>query len=104
MKTVDLRPLFPPVRDQGIRGTCVAFAVTAAHELARQSSIGNYEDLSDEALYWNCKQIDGDLQEGTSFDSAAEALEQAGWGENGYGYLPYAYLFQYGGQAWVMQP
>lgn len=78
MNNIDLRPLLPPVRDQGMRGTCVAFAVTSAHELARQGVIGILEDLSEETLYWKCKQIDGDQQSGISFGSASEALEQIG--------------------------
>jgi C1A family cysteine protease len=75
---VDLCPLFPPIRDQGQRGTCVAFSVTAAHEVALLDKTGNLEDLSEETLYWHCKQNDGDNDPGTSFDSAALALSQSG--------------------------
>ncbi len=78
MGKVDLRPLFPPVRDQGPRGTCVAFSVTAAHELLLLKTKGTLEDLSEEILYWHCKQIDGDQLPGTSFDSAAIALMRNG--------------------------
>ena len=78
MNTIDLRPVFPPVRDQGVRGTCVAFAVTAAHEFARSAPGGSIEDLSEETLYWNCKQLDGDQQQGTSFNSASNVLQHAG--------------------------
>jgi C1A family cysteine protease len=78
MNNIDLRPLLPPVRSQGPRGTCAAFAVTAAHEFARYGPMGTFEDLSEEALYWNCKQVDGDMQSGTSFDSASDVLHHAG--------------------------
>jgi hypothetical protein len=52
---IDLRGSLPPARDQGQRGTCVAFAATAAHEQCRRFT----EDLSEEFLYWACKQRDG---------------------------------------------
>jgi hypothetical protein len=75
---IDLRPLFPPVRDQGLRGTCAAFAVTAAHEAARREPTGISKKLSEEALYWNCKQVDGDTESGTSFRSASDVLQNIG--------------------------
>lgn len=56
----------------------MAFAVTAAHEAALSKATGNLEDLSEETLYWHCKQIDGDQDSGTTFESAATALEQEG--------------------------
>ena len=75
---VDLRATLPPIRDQGQRGTCVAFAVTAAHEV---SLIGGSAaaDLSEEGLYWGCKRTDGNWKSGTSFTSAATALTR--WGQ-----------------------
>lgn len=75
---VNLRALMAPIRDQGRRGTCLAFAVTAAHEVARSFG-GPPEDLSEEALYWCCKRTDGDWTAGTTFGSAATALER--WGQ-----------------------
>ena len=78
MPDVDLRSGFPAVRDQGRRGTCVAFAVTSGHEHERFSNTALMEDLSEEALYYQCKQIDGDTASGTSFDSAAQALDVVG--------------------------
>lgn len=75
---VDLRPSLPAVRDQGQRGTCLAFAVTAAHEIAR-SAPAVPDDLSEEALYWGCKRTDGNWVGGTTFDSASAAI--ARWGQ-----------------------
>lgn len=74
----DLRPWLPPVRDQGQRGTCVAFAVTAAHELDRADGGAVVEDLSEEALFWGCKVSDGNWSSGTRFASAAIALSANG--------------------------
>ena len=74
----DLRALLPPVRDQEQRGTCVAFAVTAAHEVAHAAGAGMTEDLSEEALFWGCKLIDGNWNTGTRFASAAAALASTG--------------------------
>lgn len=74
----DLRPSLPPVHDQGQRGACLAFAVTAAHEVSRPGP-GIPEDLSEEALYWGCKRTDGNWNAGTTFGSAAVAIHR--WGQ-----------------------
>ncbi|MGH8980329.1 MAG: C1 family peptidase [Acidimicrobiales bacterium] len=76
--TVDLRPTLPPVHDQGLRGTCLAFAVTAGHEVSRTTGQVT-EDLSEEGLYWGCKRIDRNWLGGTTFASAAVALGR--WGQ-----------------------
>jgi hypothetical protein len=75
--SVDLSARMRPVADQGPRGTCLAFAVTAAHELARTGQ-GHNQGLSVECLYWAAKQRDGDVSEGTSFASAYDALANTG--------------------------
>jgi len=71
---VDLRSDLPLARDQGARDTCVAFSVTCAHEAARHE----LEMLSEDALHWGCKTIDGDWKGGTSFETVASALSQPG--------------------------
>ena len=77
--TIDMRSILPPVRDQGTRGTCLAFAVTALHEALRARRAQGKDDLAEEALYWGCKKIDGDWTTGTSFESASAALPR--WGQ-----------------------
>ncbi len=56
--SIDMRHGMPPVRDQGGRGTCVAQACVAVREylLGEDSASG---DLSEQFLYWACKQRDG---------------------------------------------
>lgn len=76
--SVDLAPWFGPVRDQGPRGTCLAFAVTAAHEWSRQYRRGVSTDLSEEYLYWASKGVDGNRSSGTSCQSMASALLNTG--------------------------
>lgn len=61
-------------RDQGARGTCLAFATTGAHGVARSSS----DSLSVEWLFWGAKQRDGSAQEGTTTDAVRKALEVDG--------------------------
>lgn len=75
---IDLRMSLPVVLDQGTRDTCLAFAVTAAHERVRNLQNGEIEDLSEELLYWSCKRIDGDQGPCTSFSSASIALMESG--------------------------
>lgn len=62
------------VRDQGERGTCVAFATVALREfLARDKS-----RLSEQFLYWACKELDGHDAPGTSLHTAMTVLSQYG--------------------------
>ena len=64
-----------PVRDQGSRGTCLAFALSAAHEHCRASGA----PLSPEYLYWASKQRDGNpADDGTTIDAAVAALRHDG--------------------------
>lgn len=69
-----------PVRDQGRRGTCLAFAATAVHEHARLRRRGTAgPELSVELLFWRCKQLDGlPGEDGTSFDATRDALADPG--------------------------
>lgn len=78
----------PPVRDQGERGTCVAFACLAVleHYLGVQ---GKYQDMSEQFLYWDCKRTDGEPDGyGTWIGVAMPLLKQDGcclestWGYN----------------------
>jgi hypothetical protein len=74
---VDLRDRMPPVRDQGMRGTCVAHAGVAVREflLGEASTEG---DLSEQFLYWACKQRDGYAGSGTWIRVAMASLREAG--------------------------
>jgi hypothetical protein len=78
-RQVDLCPQLPAIRDQGQRSTCLAFAVTAGHEVARADGTKIDEDLSEEALYWGCKHLVGSNTVGTSFKSVQGALGK--WGQ-----------------------
>lgn len=64
----------PPVKNQGERGTCVAFSVTALREFLLE----DYVELSEQFLYWACKQMDGIPGPGTALHTAATALAEYG--------------------------
>lgn len=84
---VDLREALRPVGDQGPRGTCVAFAVTAVHEYDRTALEVTPDDLAEEVLFWGAKELDGDKRDGTRFSSADRALRQ--WGQPAEELWPY---------------
>lgn len=77
-RRVDLRVHQGPVRDQGQRSTCVAFAVSCVHECARCLENGGHEPLSEEALYWGCKEVDRNTAPGTFMSSAEASLKRRG--------------------------
>lgn len=56
--SVNLISYFQPIRNQGSRGTCVSFTLTALNEyIARRRGI--VRDLSEQHLYYETKLIDG---------------------------------------------
>jgi C1A family cysteine protease len=74
---VDLRKFVTKVKDQAFRGTCVAHAACAALEAAmiRSGTETKRLDLSEQYLYWACKQVDGaPREEGTLLEYALQVL------------------------------
>jgi len=63
-----------PVKDQGERGTCVAFATVALREFLA----GSTAELSEQFLYWACKELDGGDGPGTTIHTAMSALSEYG--------------------------
>lgn len=79
---IDLRVAPWPVRDQGQRGTCIAFASTACveHKRCRASSAGP-DDHSEQFLYWAIKTRTADpwpSTDGTSLEFARDAMASEG--------------------------
>ena len=79
---IDARGCLPwPVRDQGSRGTCVAFATTALRELLMCEQTASLQDAAEQFLYWDIKTNSGDPQknvDGTWIEFAFESLARAG--------------------------
>lgn len=71
---VRLMDRMPPVKNQGERGTCVAFGSVALREYLAQRR----EVLSEQFLYWACKELDGYPGEGTHVSTAMTALAEYG--------------------------
>jgi hypothetical protein len=74
---VDLRPA-APVRDQGYRGTCVAFACTAVREALLGEAAPAEKDLSEQFLYYQCKLRDHYPGSGTFVAIAMRVLRDEG--------------------------
>ena len=71
---VRLMSKMPPVKNQGQRGTCVAFGTVALREFLAGSKV----DLAEQFLYWACKELDGSPGPGTHIHSAMTALAEYG--------------------------
>jgi len=72
---VNLVSKMSPIRDQGNRGTCVAFCLTAIHEYATHPK----PDFSERHLYYLAKHIDGAPSDcGTHQSAASRALRSTG--------------------------
>jgi hypothetical protein len=56
--SVNLIPFFQPIRNQGPRGTCVSFTLTALNEYIKRRR-GINVNLSEQHLYYETKLIDG---------------------------------------------
>lgn len=65
-----------PVRDQGPRPTCVAFAMVACREFKENES--DPPDLSEQFMFWASKKRDRLSKTGTTLSAAVEALLQDG--------------------------
>jgi hypothetical protein len=75
---VNLIGLMPPVRDQKDRGTCVAHACAAVREFLLGSDASTTSDLSEQYLYWACKEKDNWAGEGTWIKVGMQVLEAQG--------------------------
>lgn len=73
-RAVRLFDRMPPVRDQGQRGTCVAFASVALREYL----LPKQEPLSEQFTYWGCKELDGQPGAGTYIHTAMTVFAQYG--------------------------
>jgi hypothetical protein len=74
---INLIDRMPPVRNQRGRGTCVAHASAAVREYLLGTD-STTSDLSEQFLYWACKQRDGYPGEGTWIKTAMGVLEELG--------------------------
>jgi hypothetical protein len=72
---MDLRSMFGPVRDQGQRPTCLAFAVSDLHAALR----GDWSSLSCEYIFYHAqKRARREPTEGVTLPSILEALRDDG--------------------------
>ena len=74
---VEVAPLFTlaPPQNQGVRNSCVAFTLAAAYQILSRDAT----DLSEQFLYWACKEQDGIHGDvGTNPLKAAQVLQTVG--------------------------
>ena len=70
---------FLPIKDQGERGACVSFASVAALEQYHFTKTNAKTPFSEQFMYWNCKQHDGNPNaEGTCLGIAFPLLKNDG--------------------------
>jgi len=67
----------PAIKNQGDRGTCVAFAVLRCFEVLLSDGEQSIE-TSEQFTYWNIKEIDGIEEEGSSLEHGISALQKTG--------------------------
>jgi hypothetical protein len=78
-RSTDHRDCMGPLRNQGNRGTCVAFATCAVLECLERRRTRKQIDLSEQFCYCNCKQHDGiPDEEGTFLEVAMPLAEREG--------------------------
>ena len=85
--SVDHREEMPPIRNQGDRGTCVAIASVAVREHLETSAGASPADmdLSEQFVYWYCKEEDGlPAVSGTYTRLGMECLQAIGAPEEQY--------------------
>lgn len=74
---VDLTRHVTPIKNQGMRSTCVALTAASCleAELIRKGKATSKLDLSEQYLYWGCKHVDGSPNtQGTFLEYAVEVL------------------------------
>ena len=72
---IDLRGRMSPVGDQGMRPTCVAFALSACHEFVNELVS---KELSKDSIHWGCVFRDGSAIHGVSITTAMRVLVDEG--------------------------
>ncbi len=77
-RLVSLIDRFPAIRNQGRRGTCVAFASMAYLEYHLSVGSAKAPRRSEQFFYWACKDVNGTNTEGTTLASARKVLKTHG--------------------------
>jgi C1A family cysteine protease len=76
--SVNLIPHMSAIKDQGDRGTCVAFSICAAREALESIHNSNNIVLSEECLYYHCKNRDQYCGDGTWVEEGIQVLKKHG--------------------------
>ena len=80
-RTVDMRDLCSPVRDQGDLGSCSSFAATAMYEIivnAANPAAASKADLSERYLFYHSNVLTGKPDGGSNFRAQLEVLGSHG--------------------------
>ena len=80
-KTVDMRALCSPIRDQGALGSCSSFAVTAMYEIivnAENADTKIPSNLSERYLFYHSNVVTGRINGGSNFGTQLEVMGKHG--------------------------
>lgn len=80
VESIDMRPLFSPVRDQGQLGACTVFAMTGVYEFLLKKLGKPQSDLSEHFVYYNVSTIENGVvvDDGSSIYDVAQSMSQKG--------------------------
>ncbi len=79
-RSVDLRPDFTRIKDQGKIGACTVFAIASIFEFILKKNDGTQPDLSESFVYYNVREKQGNKKKdtGSSFQDVIDSIGKKG--------------------------
>ena len=79
-KSVDLKALFPPIKNQKNQGACSSFSLTAVFEYLLSNEMSKVEDMSEAYVYYNGRAVSGqtDVDDGANLYDVIKGMADKG--------------------------